>query len=75
MQSLDARAVETDAARRTAAVWTGSGAILRVPANGEYTELDTRSGMTKPSIDTEGYIWTVPRDQPEEVVAYGPDGT
>lgn len=75
LQSLDARAVETDAARRTAAVRTGSGAILRVPANGEYTELDTRSGMTKPSIDTEGYIWTVPRDQPEEVVAYGPDGT
>ncbi|MCM3695755.1 LpqB family beta-propeller domain-containing protein [Microbacterium oleivorans] len=75
LQSVDARAIETDAARTTAAVRTASGAIFRVSAQGEPTELDTREGMTKPSIDAEGYIWTVPRDQPEEVVAYGPDGS
>lgn len=75
LAGIDARAIETDAARTTAAVRTASGTILRVPAQGEYTELDSREGMTKPSIDTEGYIWTVPRDRPEEVVAYGPDGS
>ncbi|MFI8631161.1 LpqB family beta-propeller domain-containing protein [Microbacterium sp. NPDC077663] len=75
LQSVDARAIETDAARTTAAVRTAAGAILRVEAGGEPTELDTRQKMTKPSIDTDGYIWTVPRDQPEEVVAYGPDGS
>ncbi|MDT3344666.1 LpqB family beta-propeller domain-containing protein [Microbacterium aquilitoris] len=72
---VEAEAVETDAARTTAAVRTRSGAILRVDSDGTRTELDTRPGMTAPSIDPYGYIWTVPGDQPTEVVAYGRDGS
>lgn len=75
LQAVEARAIETDAARTTAAVRTASGAILRVQADGLVDELDTRPAMVTPTIDTQGYIWTVPRDQPQEVVAYGPDDT
>ncbi|CAL4860516.1 LpqB family beta-propeller domain-containing protein [Microbacterium sp. MM2322] len=71
---LDPRAVELDAARTTAAVRTGTGAIYRVSSDGTRVGLDTRAGMTAPTIDTFGYIWTVPRDKPGTIAAYGPDG-
>lgn len=74
LPGLDADAIETDAARTTAAVQTSTGAVLRVRSDGVAT-LDTRAGLTAPSIDTFGYIWTVPRESPEEVVAYGADGS
>lgn len=75
LDEADPESVETDAARTTAAVRTGSGAILRVSSDGQRIEVDTRAGMTAPTVDTFGYIWTVPEDQPGEVVAYAPDGT
>lgn len=75
LQGLDAEAIETDAARMTAAVRTVTGAILRVGADGSVAELDTRPEMTAPTIDPYGHIWTVPGGSPEQVVAYGPDAS
>jgi hypothetical protein len=75
LDGLDAEFIETDAERTTAAVRTRTGAVLRVSADGGIDELDTREGMSAPTIDPDGYIWTVPRDAPDEVVAYGSDGS
>ncbi|MFS0867896.1 LpqB family beta-propeller domain-containing protein [Microbacterium sp. 179-B 1A2 NHS] len=75
--SLDeeVESIEVDEQRTTAAVRTATGAILRVSAGGAVTPLDTRAGMTAPSIDPFGHIWTSPGRVPTEVVAYGPDGS
>jgi len=74
LDGLEPQAVEMDAARTTAAVRTRPGAVYRVTADGTRVGLDTRARLTAPTIDTYGYIWTVPRDKPGAIVAYGPDG-
>ncbi len=74
LAETDPEAIEVDADRTTAAVRTTTGAVVRVQADGTVTELDTRAGMTAPSVDPFGHIWTVPASSPTEVVAYAPDG-
>ncbi|WP_405373230.1 MULTISPECIES: LpqB family beta-propeller domain-containing protein [unclassified Microbacterium] len=75
LRGVDLESIETNAGRTTAAVRTGSGAVLRVTTDAGIAELDTRAGMTAPSIDPFDYIWTVPGAVPTDVVAYGPDGS
>ncbi|MDJ1112960.1 LpqB family beta-propeller domain-containing protein [Microbacterium dauci] len=73
--TIEPESIELDADRTTAAVRTTSGAVLRVASDGSVAELDTRAGLTAPSIDPFGHIWTVPSSTPAEIVAYGPDGS
>ena len=75
LEGFDLGTVEVDAAQTTAAVRTGQGTVLRVSADGSSVELDSRAGLTAPSIDPYGHIWTVQAATPSAVVAYGPDGT
>jgi hypothetical protein len=57
-----------------AAVRTSSGAVARVPAAGPILSLDERAGLVDPVIDTKGFIWSSPGDDPDGLVAYSPAG-
>ncbi|WP_394278193.1 LpqB family beta-propeller domain-containing protein [Microbacterium sp.] len=74
-QGVAATAIEVDAERTTAALQDEAGAIYRADAEGNLVTLDTRPGMTAPTVDAFGHVWTVPSASPTEVVAYGPDGS
>jgi hypothetical protein len=56
-----------------AAVLTASG-VYGVDSGKKPQLLDPRSGLIAPSIDTFGYVWSVPRARPDELVVYSPDG-
>lgn len=57
----------------SAAVQFHSGIVARV-ADDEFFELDRRAGLIAPVHDTNGYIWTVPTDRPQELLAWSPEG-
>ncbi|MCT9818727.1 LpqB family beta-propeller domain-containing protein [Microbacterium sp. W1N] len=73
--STDPQAVEVSADRTTAAVRTTGGEIARVTATGTVAVIDQRPGVIAPSIDPSGYIYVVPEDDPDALIAYAPDGT
>lgn len=52
-----------------AAVRLDSGAVFGVSA-GERVELDDRPGLIAPTMDPFGYTWTVPRDDPQALIAW-----
>lgn len=37
--------------------------------------LDSRSGLIAPALDDYGNVWTVPRETPDEVIAFSADGS
>jgi len=67
--------IEVNADRSTAAVRDASGVVSAVHAAGSTQRLDTRPGLVAPSIDPDGYIWSVPSRAPNAVTAFAPDGT
>ncbi|MFV0374941.1 LpqB family beta-propeller domain-containing protein [Microbacterium sp.] len=68
-------AVEIDAEGRDAAVRTADGTVVRVSADGGQTwQLDDRPGLIPPTLDTWGWVWSVPTDDPAAVVAYDAAG-
>lgn len=71
----EATAIELNADRATAAVQLASGTVVRVEADGAVTDVDSREGLVGPTIDPDGFIWTVPADDPHAVVAGAPDGS
>lgn len=75
MKNVTPVAVQLAADYSAAAVRTTSGAVVRVPASGDIAVLDQRPGLVDPDIDPDGYIWSVPADDPGALVAYAPDGT
>lgn len=66
--------VETNGDRTAAAVRDAIGDVYRVQAAGAQL-LDERSDLVAPSIDPEGYVWTVPAGSPAAVRAYAFDGS
>lgn len=68
-------AVEVDADRAYAAIRTTDGAVGRARDDGTSDRYDARAGLLAPTIDTRGYVYAVPGDDPTAVVAYGADGT
>ncbi|SMH33505.1 Sporulation and spore germination [Rathayibacter oskolensis] len=64
------RGADADAA---AAVLSAAGVSLVAPGQDDVL-LDARSGLTAPSIDPLGYVWSVPSAAPTELVAYSSDG-
>lgn len=68
-------AVQVDADQDAAAVRFADGTVGRIGADVEPIVLDQRAGLVDPSIDTAGYVWSVPSDQPGALRAYAPDGT
>jgi len=73
LAALAPRAVTVSAGQTRAAALTASG-VYRVEAGKQAKLVDPRAGLIAPSIDTFGYIWSVPAGRPDEVVVYGPAG-
>ncbi|MET0725457.1 MAG: GerMN domain-containing protein [Leifsonia sp.] len=67
-------AVTVGAGRTTAAVLSEAGVSV-VRSGNAPVALDQRPGLIAPAIDTAGYVWSVPADAPDQLVAYGLDGT
>jgi len=67
-------AIEIDADRARAAVRTSTGEVRRVLSDSRWESLDARDSLLPPTIDTSGYIYSVPADDPSALRAYGPDG-
>ncbi|MCU1412865.1 MAG: hypothetical protein JWN80_205 [Microbacteriaceae bacterium] len=57
------------------AVLTAGGVSLVRKSTAAPTMLDDRPGLIAPSMDEDGYVWTVPVDQPNAVRAYDSSGT
>ncbi|MBA8816625.1 hypothetical protein FHX48_001698 [Microbacterium halimionae] len=75
MADVDPVAIESSADQQSAAVLTADGSVVRVVAGVGTEDVDERDGIIEPTIDPEGYIWSVPREEPGSVVAVGVDGS
>lgn len=73
--SADPDAVELSADRTQAAVRTVDGDAARVSADGTVTTLDGRTGLVAPTMDRDGFLYSVPAADPDALIAYAPDGT
>ncbi len=67
-------AIQMAANRQFAAVRIGSGEVVRVQADGQVLEVDTRPDLVDPSLDPEGFVWSVPAESPSQLTAYSPQG-
>ncbi len=68
-------AIEVSPDRDIAAVRYASGQVARVRASdGRAQVLDQRPGLIAPTVDSLGYVWSVPAAHPADVVAYAADG-
>jgi hypothetical protein len=67
-------AIQVGPERELAAAHLTSGEVSRLGADGAAEIVDTRDGLIDPSIDPFGLVWSVPRDQPAAVTAFGADG-
>jgi len=74
LAGLDPLAVQVSADRSTAAVRTAAGAVVRVRSDGTFEVVDERPGLVDPTIDSEGYIWSVPAGAPSALTATGAEG-
>lgn len=74
LEQIDAAMIEVDAEHTVAAVRTAAGSVLRVTAD-EVVEHDSRPGLTAPSVDRFGHIWTAQASEPSNVVTYASDGS
>ena len=70
--SLDGTAATLDRGDSTAAVLAKGGVYLVTSAAPKL--VDGRPDLIAPSIDTFGYVWSVPSSDPSAIRAYGPDG-
>lgn len=69
---LNGTAAVVDRAQTTAGVLTKSG-VWRVTSAAAKL-VDARPRLIAPSIDTDGFVWTVPQNAPANILATGSDG-
>lgn len=72
---LAATAIEVSSDRTSAAVQLSTGETIRVRSDGYWQTLDQRGGLISPTIDPDGFIYSVPEDDPTAVRVFGADGT
>src|SRR5690606_17763845 len=71
---LDPLAVTVGMNLTNAAVLTTSG-VYRVRTDQQQPRLvDDRAGLIAPALDDFGFVWSVPADTPNEIIAVGQDG-
>lgn len=72
MTSLAPRpvSIQVSAQRDLAAVRLADGSVARVTADGDVTIVDARPGLVDPSVDAQGFVWSVPRDRPTDVEVF-----
>ncbi|WP_152602313.1 LpqB family beta-propeller domain-containing protein [Cryobacterium roopkundense] len=68
--ALNPTAVTLGSGQRVAVVLTPDG-VYRVRAGNEPTLVDSRPGLIAPSLDSEGYSWSVPASRPSELLVFG----
>lgn len=74
IEGVDARSIQVSADGAFAAARLGSGAAVRVGVSGDPVLVDGRADLVDPTVDTYGFIWTVPAGAPAGVVATSRDG-
>ncbi|TFD74095.1 hypothetical protein E3T54_14945 [Cryobacterium sp. Sr8] len=67
--ALKPRAVTLSPGQAMAAVLTDAG-VYGVRVGDDPVRLDPRSGLIAPSIDSDGYVWSVPSARPGELFVY-----
>lgn len=67
-------AIQLAADRQFAAVRVASGEIVRVQADGQVLPVDARPELVDPSLDPQGYIWSVPADAPTQLTVLSSQG-
>ncbi|WP_445443606.1 lipoprotein LpqB [Clavibacter sp. km1a] len=72
--ALGADAATLSADGRQAAVRNGSGVWAVGDGERDAVLLDARPGLAAPSLDAQGYVWSIPAADPRGLVAWGPDG-
>lgn len=72
---IAAVAIQVSPDRDAAAVRLAGGEVGRATAEEGFVALDVRTGLVDPSIDTFGFVWSVPHATPSALVAFAPDGT
>ena len=75
VETVPAIAAQVSANRTVAALLDAGGAVLRAESNETVRVLDSRPDLTAPTLDPDGFVWTVPSGDPASVVAYAPDGS
>jgi hypothetical protein len=73
MVALQPSAISVGFSGQLAAVLSNQGASF-VRANAETVLADTRSGLIAPSLDPFGYMWSVPANDPTEMLAISTNG-
>jgi hypothetical protein len=58
---------------RTSLAALGPAGVSYVGPTGDPVPVDTRAGLVAPSLDPHGYVWSVPADDPDGLVATSPD--
>ncbi|MEO5534750.1 MAG: LpqB family beta-propeller domain-containing protein [Pseudolysinimonas sp.] len=74
IDALQPVAVSLSRTRDTAVV-LGAGGVSIVGPTGDPVVVDKRPGLVTPTIDPQGYAWSVPANQPDGLIAVGADGT
>jgi len=70
LEALSPTAITLGAGQRSAAALSAGGVYL-VRANDAPLLLDDRSRLIAPSIDSDGFVWSVPADRPNAVLVFG----
>ncbi|GAA2004219.1 LpqB family beta-propeller domain-containing protein [Microbacterium ulmi] len=74
IEELPVAAVQVSRDQDFAGVRLADGTVVRVEADGSSLPLDARAGLVDPTVDPQGFVWTVPRGAPGGVAAYARDG-
>jgi len=69
----DAEAISLSADRTSIVVQDSNGDVWRRTADGGSESLDQRKNLIEPTLDPQGYPWSVPSDSPAGLTAYTPD--
>lgn len=75
IESLGPLGVTIGRTRTTAAVRNAGGVWLVRRAEDEPKLIDARPGLVDPTLDGQGYVWSVPARHPESILAIAADGT
>jgi hypothetical protein len=70
--SLQPTAITTTNGNTVAGILTAQGAAF--VRNGGAQYVDTRAGLIAPTLDSFGYLWSVPSDEPSKLLVIATDG-
>jgi hypothetical protein len=72
--ALKPLAVTLSSSGTTAAVLSASGVVSMVAVSGDPISLDTRPGLVPPTMDEDGFVWSVPTNSPNAIRVFDAAG-